>query len=119
MAFILKIFDVVDQIHWELLTKPAVFGNAIMLDCRLPENNCCNSYSRRWLGGHGLGLLVMDGVSAIPKKYSEVFNAETRSSKLTIHALNPNDVNIPYECTYGFKTYTKDLTLSTDIFESK
>lgn len=64
-------------------------------------------------------LLVMDGVSANPEKYSEVFDAETRSSKLTIHALNPKDVNIPYECTYGFKTFIKDLALYEDIFESK
>ncbi|CAC5383213.1 unnamed protein product [Mytilus coruscus] len=111
-------YFVIDKIHWELLTKPAVFGDAIMLDCRLPENACCNRYTRRWLGGHGLRLLVMDGVSTRPEKYSEVFNDETRSSKLTIHAFNSEDVNIPYECTYGFQTYIKELALSENIFES-
>ncbi|VDI59472.1 Hypothetical predicted protein [Mytilus galloprovincialis] len=129
LAFVLSLFAIyvegpsipnssLDEISWKLSTKPAVFGDAIMLDCRLPKNSCCNRYTRRWLGGHAFRLLVMDGVSASPKKYSEVFNSETRSSKLTINALNPKDVNIPYECTYGFTTYIKELALSEDMFES-
>lgn len=109
----------VDKISWKLLTKPAVFGKDIILACRLPKT-CCERYTRKWFGGHRFRLLAMNGVSTIPEKYTEVFNADSRSSKLTIHAFNSSDVNIPYACTYGFETSeTKNLNLSDDDFESK
>lgn len=107
-----------EGVAWSLQTNPAVFGNDVVLECILPSSTCCDRYTRRWLGGKHLHLLVMDGVSSEPEKYSELFDKETRSSKLTIHRLDSKDVNIPYQCIYGFSKDVKILNMTEDRFEN-
>ncbi|VDI42359.1 Hypothetical predicted protein [Mytilus galloprovincialis] len=106
-----------EGVAWSLQTNPAVFGKDIVLECKLPSSTCCDRYTRRWLGGKNLHLLIMDGTSSEPDKYSELFDKETRSSKLTIHRLDSKDVNIPYQCIYGFSKDVKILNMTEDRFE--
>lgn len=112
-------FIFTDDISWSLFTKPAVFGEDVMLECKYPETTCCHRFARRWLGGTDLRLLVMNGASVYPQKYTESFIPESYSSKLTIHYLNFTDVNVPYACTYGFVKDVKVLELTDKDFESK
>lgn len=106
-----------EGVAWSLKTNPAVFGKDVVLECLLPSSTCCDRYTRRWLGGKNLHLLVMDGTSSEPIKYSELLDKETRSSKLTIHRLDSKDVNIPYQCIYGFSKDVKILNMTEDRFE--
>ncbi|OPL33335.1 hypothetical protein AM593_03359, partial [Mytilus galloprovincialis] len=108
----------IDEIYWKLFTKPAVFGDDVMLECKFPERTCCHRFARRWLGGTDLRLLVMNGASVYPLKYTESFRPESYSSKLTIHSLNATDVNVQYACTYGFVKDVKVLELTEEDFES-
>lgn len=108
-----------ERIAWNLQTTPAVFGSDIVLECILPNGTCCDRYTRRWLGGKNLNLLIMDGISSKPDKYSEEFTKESRLSKLIIHRLDSKDVNIPYQCTYGFSKDVKLLNMTDDNFESR
>lgn len=108
-----------DDISWKLVNRPAVFGSDIVLECKFPEKTCCNKFARRWLGGEGLRLLVMNGAPVYPMKYTESFNPDTYTSKLTIHTLNSTDVNVSYACTYGFVKDVKVLELKEEDFESK
>lgn len=107
-----------DDISWKLLTKPAIFGGDLILECKFPEKTCCDRFARRWLGGKDLRLLVMNGASVYPQKYSERFDPDSYSSKLIIHSLNSTDVNFSYACTYGFVKDVKVLKLTEEDFES-
>lgn len=64
-------------------------------------------------------LLVMNGASVYPLKYTESFNPDTYTSKLTIHSMNATDVNVFYACTYGFVKDVKVLKLTEEDFESE
>ncbi|XP_063418423.1 uncharacterized protein LOC134701221 [Mytilus trossulus] len=117
--YLLNVAASAEGIGWKLQTIPAVFGSDVVLECILPSSTCCDRYTRRWLGGGNLNLLIMDGISSKPDKYSEEFTKESRSSKLTIHSLDSKDVNIPYQCTYGFSKDVKLLNMTDYNFESK
>ena len=47
----------------------------------------------------------MNGVSTNAETSSESLNEQNVTSTLTIHNFHLSDVNIPYECTYGFTKY--------------
>lgn len=64
-------------------------------------------------------LLIMNGASVYPQKYTEDFIPDSYLSKLTIHSFNSTDVNVPYACSYGFVKDVKVLKLTEEEFESK
>ncbi|CAC5420420.1 unnamed protein product [Mytilus coruscus] len=55
-----------EGVAWSLQTNPAVFGKDVVLECTLPSSTCCDRYTRRWLGGKNLPLLVMDDYPVEP-----------------------------------------------------
>lgn len=106
-------------ISWTQLTKPAIFGNDVSLRCHLTsETSCCDSFARKWSAGKYFDLIMMNGVSSNASKYTETVDNRLNTSTLTIKNFNKNNVNIPYECTYGFDTFSKTLELTQANFES-
>lgn len=108
------------NISWTQLTKPAIFGNDVSLRCHLTsEYSCCDSFARKWSAGKTFDLIMMNGVSSNATKYTETVDNRFNTTTLTIKNFNENDVNIPYECTYGFDTFSKTLELTQANFECK
>ncbi|XP_063418524.1 uncharacterized protein LOC134701319 [Mytilus trossulus] len=106
------------NISWTQLTKPAIFGNDVSLRCHLTsEYSCCDSFARKWSAGKTFDLIMMNGVSSNATKYTETVDNRFNTTTLTIINFNENDVNIPYECTYGFDTFSKSLELTQANFE--
>lgn len=94
---------VAGHISWKLNTKPAVFGKDVQLSCHLTSNcPCCSDYTRKWAKGWKYNLAIVNGVSLNILKYREFLNNSANTSILTKRIFQEDDVNIPYECTYGF-----------------
>ncbi|XP_052079800.1 uncharacterized protein LOC127717960 isoform X1 [Mytilus californianus] len=112
-------FNVVaDSISWTLLNKPAIFGNKVSLKCHLTSASlCCDSFARKWSAGKTFDLIILNGVSSNKTKYTEIVEHKYNISTLIITDFNEKDVNIPYECTYGFETFSKILELTPANFE--
>ncbi|XP_071148143.1 uncharacterized protein [Mytilus edulis] len=105
-------------VSWKLSSKPVVFGTNVKLYCKFCNNvPCCNAFTRKWTKGTHYDLIVMNSVSLNSAKYEEYLNVSTQTSILTIKNFTEEDVNIPYECTYGFDTDSKVLTLNSTDFE--
>ncbi|CAC5383237.1 unnamed protein product [Mytilus coruscus] len=106
------------KISWELYTKPAVFGKDVQLSCHLTSSDpCCSEYTRKWAKGREYNLAIINGVSLNILKYKESLNSSANISILTIRTFNEHDVDIPYECTYGFNTFSKVLKITEGDFE--
>lgn len=107
-----------DRISWNLLTKPVVFKRDVQLECHISTKlKCCNEFTRKWSRGKSYDLIVMNGVSLNTAKYKEYLNISANISTLTIYSFNEYDVNIPYECSYGFISDSKILKLTEENFE--
>lgn len=105
---------------WDLKEKPAVFGKDVQLVCSLPhETSCCRKYNRKWNVGWKYTLTIMNDKSLNETKYSEKLNETSDTSILTIKTFSVDDVNIPYECEYGFMKYRATLMLKEDEYECK
>lgn len=61
----------------------------------------------------------MNGVSSNETKYSEELDEVNRMSILTIKSFSVEDLNIPYECVYGFMKYRARLMLKENEYECK
>lgn len=106
------------QIMWVLKETPAVFGKDVQLVCSLPnDTSCCRKYIRKWNVGWRYTLTIMNDKSLNETKYCEVLNEISHKSILTIKSFGFEDVNIPYECVYGFKKYRETLWLKEDAYE--
>ncbi|XP_071147977.1 uncharacterized protein [Mytilus edulis] len=107
-----------DYISWNLHTKPAVFTNDVQLECKISTQfRCCDEFTRKWSRGKRYDLIVMNGVSLNTAKYKEDLNISANSSTLTIYKFSEYDVNIPYECSYGFDSSSQILELNEENFE--
>ncbi|CAC5393246.1 unnamed protein product [Mytilus coruscus] len=107
-----------DNIYWELYTETAVFGKTLQLVCHLTANTpCCSQYTRKWVVGRMYMLASINGVTSNTSKYQESLNVSAQTSTLTITGLSREDVDIPYECTYGFDSFSKILTITKEQFE--
>ncbi|CAC5393272.1 unnamed protein product [Mytilus coruscus] len=105
-------------ISWTLLNKPEQIGNSVSLKCHLTsELLCCDSFARKWSSGKTFNLIILNGVSSNKTKYKEIVEHEYNTSTLIITDFSEKDVNIPYECTYGFETFSKILELTPANFE--
>lgn len=111
-------FLFVGNIKWTLRENPAVFGTNIHLVCHLPKDTCCNDY-RKWNVGNQYILVILNGVSYNLSKYKEDLIKKDQVSVLTIFSFSEEDVNIPYECVYGFHTDRSVLKLEDHAFECK
>lgn len=111
-------FIYVGNIKWTLRENPAVFGTNIHLVCHLPNDTCCNDY-RKWNVGNQYILIIINGLSYNVSKYKEDLIAKNQVSVLTIFSFSEDDVNVPYECVYGFHKYSSVLELKDDVFECK
>ncbi|VDI48725.1 Hypothetical predicted protein [Mytilus galloprovincialis] len=59
----------------------------------------------------------MNDKSLNKTKYYEELDESSQTSILTIKSFSVEDVNIPYECVYGFEKYGATLVLTTDGYE--
>lgn len=90
------------------------------LKCHLTSDLlCCDSFARKWSSRKTFDLIILNGVSSNKTKYKEIVEHEYNTSTLIITDFNEKDVNIPYECTYGFETFSKVLDLTLTNFECK
>lgn len=64
-------------------------------------------------------LASINDVTSNTSKYQESLNVSAQTSTLTITGLSREDVDIPYECTYGFDSFRKILTITEKQFECK
>lgn len=118
MFFVVIIRIAAGQIMWVLKETPAVFGTDIQLLCSLPNDiSCCRKYNRKWNVGWKYTLTIMNDKSLNETKYSEELDAISHTSILTIKSFSVADVNIPYECVYGFKKFRAILKLTTEGYE--
>ncbi|XP_052079683.1 uncharacterized protein LOC127717861 isoform X2 [Mytilus californianus] len=109
--------SVAGNIKWTLKEKPALFGANIHLVCHLPNKTLCCDDDRKWNVGYQYNLVIINGFSYNETKYEEDLNVKERVSVLTVFSLSEKDVNIPYECVYGFQKYRSTLELTEDVFE--
>ncbi|CAC5393290.1 unnamed protein product [Mytilus coruscus] len=110
--------SVLDRISWNLHTMPAVFKKDVQLECHISTKfNCCNDFTRKWSRGKSYDLIVMNGVSLDTAKYKEYLNISANTSTLTIYEFSEYDIDIPYECSYGFISDSKILELTEENFE--
>lgn len=107
----------VGNIKWTLKEKPAIFGTNIHLVCHLPNKTSCCKDDRKWNVGNQYLLIIINGVSYNTSKYKEDLNVKDRVSILTIFSLSEQDVNVAYECVYGFQKFRSTLELTADVFE--
>lgn len=111
-----SIFPFVGNIKWTLKENPAIFGTNIHLVCHLPKNTlCCKD--RKWHVGNHYELINVNDLEYNTSKYKEDLNVKERVSVVTVFAFSEQDVNIPYECVYGFQKYRSVLELTEDVFE--
>lgn len=69
----------------------------------------CNPCSFRWFGGPNQRLLSYNGSPSDHGKYSTT--KEEDGFGLIIKNFNNSDTAVVYSCSYGFDSYTKNLTL--------
>lgn len=106
-----------ENIKWTLLENPAIFGTNIHLVCHLPNTTSCCNDDRKWNSGYQYNLIILNSLSYNNTKYKEDLQVKEKVSILTVFALSEHDVNIPYECVYGYRKYRSTLELTEDIFE--
>ncbi|CAC5368729.1 unnamed protein product [Mytilus coruscus] len=106
-----------EYLSWKLLTTKVVFGQAVQLRCHLPKQNCCHNYTRSWRGGPDYTLLTLNEKSSNYTKYIEYLDTESRTSVLTIKSFSESEVDIIYQCSYGFSSYEAILQLTRHRYE--
>lgn len=120
MTFFVNAAFIPGQIMWVLKETPAVFGKDVQLVCSLPnDTSCCRKYIRKWNVGWRYTLTIMNDKSLNETKYSEELDEISHTSTLTIKSFSITDVDIPYECVYGFKNDREILRLKEDAYECK
>ncbi|CAG2204100.1 unnamed protein product [Mytilus edulis] len=118
LRFVDDSIKLIDCISWTLLNKPGQFGHNVSLKCHLTSDvQCCDSFARKWSSRKTFDLIILNGVSSNKTKYKEIVEHEYNTSTLIITDFSEKDVNIPYECTYGFDTFSKVLELTPTNFE--
>lgn len=97
--------------------KPAIFEENVKLTCSFGDDCNCPLAQRKikWTDGQQKKLLLYDGLSKYPLKYTE--SLETDSFSLIIKNFSKEDINVNYACHCGFKK--KELSLNKDEFENK
>ncbi|VDH96513.1 Hypothetical predicted protein [Mytilus galloprovincialis] len=103
------------KISWKLLTEHVIFGRDVQLQCNLPHKTCCPT--RTWRGGHDYKTLTLNEGSSDYTKYKEHLINENRTSILTIKSFSEDDVDIVYQCSYGFSSYEAVLELKKHRYE--
>ncbi|XP_071150686.1 uncharacterized protein [Mytilus edulis] len=106
-----------EKLSWKLDTVPAVFGEDVQLGCFIPNYASRANMNRRWSIRRNIHGITLNGVSRYPNKYSEHMDKKIGVSTLRIHNFSLHDVNIIYECAYGFLIDRKMLILSKFKFE--
>lgn len=106
------------SVSWKVANKPTRFGGDLELQCYL-DNSTSLSRSRQWSGGTLSNILVMNGNSSDPTKYSEEFDRTKRISVLKISAFDINDLYVKYTCQHGFSWKTNWLNISIEDFGNK
>lgn len=90
--------------------SPILLGHDAKLFCDASNmSDCCSQRTRRWHGGASNSVLLSNGVSTNPSKYTEILSLNGFS--ILIKNILEEDVNVSYTCTYGYEVYTDILLL--------
>ena len=82
----------------DLVSKPAIFGRVVQLNCNLStQQPCCHDFTRKWTVGTSSKLIVMNGISFNTSKYVESLDESNFVTTLLIKDFSENDVNTQYE----------------------
>lgn len=115
LAFLTEVSFGKGKISWKLLTEHVIFGRDVQLQCDLPKQSCCPT--RTWRGGHDYKTLTLNEWSSNYTKYEEHLINENRTSILNIKSFSIDDVDIIYQCSYGFTSYEAVLELTKQRYE--
>ncbi|CAC5408311.1 unnamed protein product [Mytilus coruscus] len=74
-------------------------------------------WKRSWRSGPNYKLLTLNEWSSNYTKYKEQLDAENRTSVLTIRSFSESEVDIIYQCSYGFSSYDAVLQLTKHRYE--
>lgn len=115
---LLELFIVKGGVYWEMKTSPARFGKNVDLLCQ-DKNNPSIEFQKQWYGGVDHRLLCTNKVSSNDEKYicKDGRRDDHDFLTLTIGNLSTGDVNIPYKCLFGFRSYERVLELNDTKFE--
>ncbi|XP_063440774.1 uncharacterized protein LOC134721600 isoform X2 [Mytilus trossulus] len=102
------------NVTWNVV-KQIAYGEDLELFCMSDEYNMSSTKSKRWYRGPEQKLLTLNGGSMNNKKYNA--SIESKGFKLIIKNCTENDVNVTYQCEYGFTKSEKLLLLAEDVFK--
>lgn len=107
-------FYIYFTVSWN--TKSSIkFHANLTLECRIETTE---SGIPKWSGGYSNHILTFNRASYYKEKYLVELNMPQMLYNLTILDFNEDDVNVLYTCHYGYKLYSKNLTLDSGNFQS-
>ena len=95
-------------------TSSIKFHANLALECRIESTE---RGIPKWSGGYSNHILTFNRASYYKEKYLVELNMQQMLYNLTILDFNEHDVNVLYTCYYGFKQYSKELTLDNGNFK--
>ncbi|XP_052062271.1 uncharacterized protein LOC127702202 [Mytilus californianus] len=101
------------KVTWNVEKQITDYGEDLELFCNISDDYKIKSQkSKRWYRGSEQKLLTINDVDK--PKYSA--SIESNGFKLIIKNLTENDVNVTYQCEYGFTKSENLLLLAKDVF---
>lgn len=106
-------------VKWKIANEIIIFGNTVLLHCKLNVGSFCNGTStRRWTKGKRQTNLVLNGTSSDSKKYKETVDKDCNGATLYIYSFNEKDIDA-YTCAHDFDEYTDTIKLHEIKYRSK
>jgi len=106
------------EVYWVISNKPVIYGDDIILTCKtgyvLTNTDKCPV--RQWYGGHRDKLLLYSEIPLDKTKYGGRRNMSSTEFSLVIKNYTESDLNVPYTCSCGFRSYSKRLDLNDKDF---
>lgn len=100
-------------VFWNPVEPVQFYENACLI-CHLGYNR---TGTPKWTGGFLDKIISYNAASFYEDKYTVHYDNNQKLYYLNISNFNENDVNVVYTCFYGFKKYSKKLTLENYRFE--
>ncbi|XP_063398958.1 uncharacterized protein LOC134683582 [Mytilus trossulus] len=95
---------------------PVFLGYDVNMFCNASEFNDCCYNTRRWSRtvNKTETVLILEGVSAFPEKFTEIVHSD--GFRLILRKLNKSDISFIYTCAYGFHTSNQTLKERNSIY---
>ena len=90
------------SVEWRVEHKISRYGQDLYLMCTY-GNDSSSTGAKRWYGGPDKKMLSINGLPSNPAKYNATVGAD--GFGLVIKNVTERDLNVSYECSYGFVQY--------------